>query len=146
MELGLPAAMRGELGRRAAPIACGGALVASAAFLATHDPAAAGSRYPTCVFHQMTGLWCPGCGLTRGTYQLLHGHVLTALSNNIFTPLVLVAIVAAWLAWLRVSWGAAPRPLPKRAVRWLAVILPTVVLAYGVLRNLPVAPLRSLAP
>ena len=93
MEIGLPASVHGDLGRRAAPIACGAALAASAAFLATHDPGAAGSRYPSCVFHQMTGLWCPGCGLTRGTYQLLHGHVGAALGYNVFTPLALVAIV-----------------------------------------------------
>jgi Protein of unknown function (DUF2752) len=146
MELGLPAALHHDLGRRAAPIACGAALAASAAFLVTHDPGAAGSRYPTCVFHQMTGLWCPGCGLTRGTYQLLHGHIGAALSYNIFTPLALLAIVAAWFAWLRVSWGAVPITVPKRAVRCLAVVLPVVVVAYAVLRNLPVAPLRALAP
>lgn len=146
MELGLPTALQGDLARRAAPIAGGAVLATSAAFLATHDPGAAGSRYPTCVFHQMTGLWCPGCGLTRGTYQLLHGHLWAAVSDNIFTPLAVAALVAAWFAWLRVSWGAAPIRLPKPAARWLAVILPAVVIAYGVLRNVPIAPLRSLAP
>ena len=116
-------------------------MAASAGFLATHNPGAAGSGYPACAFHQMTGLWCPGCGLTRGTYQLLHGHVGAALSYNVFTPLVLVALAAAWFAWLRVSWDATPIRVPKRAARSLGVILPVVVIGYGVLRNLPVAPL-----
>jgi hypothetical protein len=146
MELGLPVSAHTDLGRRAAPIACGGALAASAAFLATHDPGAAGSRYPTCVFHQMTGLWCPGCGLTRGAYQLLHGHVGAAMSYNIFTPLALVTIVAAWFLWVRAAWGAIPIRVSQRAARSLAVILSILVLGYGVLRNLPVDPLRALAP
>jgi len=146
VEIGLPASLHGDLGRRAAPIACGGPLAASAAFLTTHDPGAAGSRYPSCAFHQMTGLWCPGCGLTRGAYQLLHGHVGAALGYNVFTPLALVAIVAVWFAWLRVSWGATPIRVPKRAARSLAVILPVLVIGYGVLRNVPVSPLRALAP
>lgn len=94
----------------------------------------------------MTGLWCPGCGLTRGTYQLLHGHVGAALGYNIFAPVVLVAIVAVWFAWLRVSWGAMPIRVPRGAARSLPVILPVVLIGYGVLRNLPVGPLRSLAP
>ena len=94
----------------------------------------------------MTGLWCPGCGLTRGAYQLLHGHVGAALGYNVFTPLVLVAIVAIWFAWLRVSWGAIPIRVPIRAARSLAVILPVLVVGYGVLRNVPVSPLRALAP
>jgi len=146
MELGAPATLHADLRRRAAPIACGGALAASAAFLATHDPGAAGSRYPTCAFHQMTGLWCPGCGLTRGTYQLLHGHVGAALGYNIFTPVVLVAIVAVWCAWLRISWSAIPIRLPRGVARSLATTLPVLVIGYGVLRNIPIGPLRSLAP
>jgi Protein of unknown function (DUF2752) len=146
MELSVAAARRGGLTRRAAPICCGAALVAGAGFVATHDPGAAGARYPGCVFHQMTGLWCPGCGLTRGTYQLLHGHLGSALSVNVFTPLALVAIVVAWVVWLRTSWGGPPIRLPLGAIRALAVILPVVILAYGVLRNIPVTPLKALAP
>ena len=56
--------------------------------------------------------------------QLLHGNVGAALSYNIFTPLALVAIVVAWFAWLRVSWGAPAIRLPQSSLRWMAVILP----------------------
>lgn len=146
MEAGLSASLRSEFARRAGPVCCGGAALGAAAFIGTHDPGAAGSRYPTCVFHQMTGLWCPGCGLTRGTYQLLHGHLGAALSTNVFTPLALVALVVAWIAWLRVSWDAPAIRLPVGAVRLLTVLLPVTVFGYGVLRNLPIAPLRALAP
>ena len=146
MELGLSAQVHGGWIRRAAPICCGGGLVAAAAIIATHDPSAAGSRYPACVFHQMTGLWCPGCGVTRGTYQLLHGHLGAALGYNVFTPLALAAIVVAWFAWLRVSWGAAPIRIPHTAQRWATLALPVLLVAYGFLRNVPMAPLRALAP
>ncbi len=146
MELGLAASVRDGFARRAAPIVGGSALAASAAFVATHDPGAAGSRYPGCVFRQMTGLWCPGCGLTRGTYELLHGHVGSALGYNIFTPLAVVAIVVAWMAWLRVSWGRPALRMPPRAGRWLVIALPVLIIVYGVLRNVPLAPFRALAP
>jgi Protein of unknown function (DUF2752) len=119
-------------------------LAASAAFIATHNPGAAGSGFPVCMFHQTTGLWCPGCGLTRGTYQLLHGHVGAALSYNIFTPIALAAIVVAWWGWVRVSWGGAPIRLPRATGRWSAILLPTLLIAYGVLRNMP--GLQALAP
>ena len=115
-------------------------------FIATHNPASSSSPYPTCAFHQATGLWCPGCGLTRGTYQLLHGHIGAALSYNIFTPVALAAIVVVWLGWVRVSWGASPMRVPPHTARWLAIITPALLLLYGVLRNVPVAPLRALAP
>ena len=146
MELGLVASPHGGLVRRTVPIACGAALAGAAAFIGTHDPGAAGSRFPPCAFHQVTGLWCPGCGLTRGTYQLLHGHVGSALSYNVFTPVALAAIVVVWVGWLRVSWGGPALHMPQRLVRPLAVIAPVVVIVYGVLRNVPMAPLRALAP
>jgi Protein of unknown function (DUF2752) len=146
MELGVPLSVDRGVARRAAPICCGAALAGAAAFVATHNPGAAGAGYPGCVFHQMTGLWCPGCGLTRGTYQLLHGHLGAALGYNVFTPLALAAIVVAWVGWLRVSFGGPPIRIPQRAGRSLSVIAPVLVLAYGVLRNIPIAPLRSLAP
>jgi hypothetical protein len=146
MEVGLSASLRGEFARRAAPICCGGALAGAAAFVATHDPSAAGTRYPGCVFHQMTGLWCPGCGLTRGTYELLHGHLGAALGYNIFTPVALAAIVVAWLGWLTVSWGAPAIRVPPSIGRWTAVVAVLIGVVYTVLRNLPVDPLRTLAP
>ncbi len=146
MELGLSAIAHGDLARRATPIAVGGALAVSCAFVATHNPASPGARYPTCAFHQATGLWCPGCGLTRGVYQLLHGHIGAALGYNIFTPVAIAAIAITWFGWLRVSWGAPPLRVPPRAGRWFAIVMPVLLLIYGVLRNVPVAPLRALAP
>jgi hypothetical protein len=98
------------------------------------------------MFHQTTGLWCPACGLTRGTYQLLHGHLGAALSFNIFTPLAVVAIAVAWFAWLRSSWDVPPLRLPSYTAQFTAVILPAMLITYGVLRNLPFAGLKSLAP
>ncbi len=142
----MSAPAHGGFARRAAPICCGAALVAGAGFLATHDPGAAGARYPGCLFHQSTGLWCPGCGLTRGTYQLLHGHLGAALSYNIFTPLALLAIALAWLGWLRSSWDKPAIRLPRDTTQFVAVVLPALLIAYGVLRNIPTGPLQSLAP
>ena len=34
---------------------------------------------PHCFFHRITGYYCPGCGGTRATSALLHGHFLQSL-------------------------------------------------------------------
>ena len=46
-------------------------------------------------FRALTGVWCPGCGLTRGVHALLNGHPLQAMGYNVFTPIVVVLIVVA---------------------------------------------------
>lgn len=135
-----------EWRRRALPVLCGCALAGAAAVVALNDPSAPGSRFPPCIFHATTGLWCPGCGLTRGFHQLFNGNIGAALSYNLFVPLVLVAAVAAWWNWLRESWGHRTRTVRVPRNRWVTTALPVAIVAYGVLRNVPWAPLRTLAP
>lgn len=132
--------------RRAVPVACGCAMAGAALVVALNDPSADGTWYPPCAFHAATGLWCPGCGLTRGFHQLFNGNLGAALSYNVFVPLVLVAVAGSWWGWVRVSWGRAERVWPAWTRRWVSVVLPLTLLAYGVLRNIPAAPFDTLAP
>lgn len=141
-----PAVQPASWRRRAAPIACGCVLAGAAAVVALNDPSAPGSRFPACQFHSLTGLWCPGCGLTRGFHQLLNGHLGSAMSYNLFVPLVLVAIVGRWWSWTRTSWGYAPLRVPAVVTRHAGMTLAVAMVIYGVLRNIPAAPFSSLAP
>jgi hypothetical protein len=136
-----------------APLACGCALASAAVLVTVHDPSSSGSLFPACAFHRMTGLWCPGCGLTRATHHLLRGDLVGALGSNVFTPFALIAIVAAWWAWMRWSFGLPiGRPTSRflaalqRAPRWSAVALLVLVVGYGVVRNIPASPFDALAP
>ena len=48
-----------------------------------------GLPWPRCAFHEMTGLPCITCGMTRCGIQFFHGHFLAALKWN---PLVFMAL------------------------------------------------------
>lgn len=39
---------------------------------------------PKCAVHAITGLQCPGCGISRAIHALLHGHFYEALAYNWF--------------------------------------------------------------
>lgn len=51
-----------------------------------------------CMFHRLTGYYCPGCGGTRAVRALLAGHLLRSF---ICHPIVLLAGVSA--GWFMVS-------------------------------------------
>lgn len=47
-----------------------------------------------CPFRLLTGLPCPGCGLTRSFCAMAHGHLNQALGFHLFGPALFVAVVA----------------------------------------------------
>ena len=93
------------------------------------------SFYPVCQFHQLTGWNCPSCGVTRGLYALLHGHLVTATRDNalMVSALVLVPVRAIWW-WNRKQAGRVTGDFFP--VSWLWPLL-AVLLVFSVLRNLP---------
>jgi Protein of unknown function (DUF2752) len=132
-------------GRWIAPAASalgGAALVAFARFQQAHGR----TVFPPCPFHAATGLWCPGCGLTRGTLALLRGNVQQALGFNLLTPFVLFAIVYAWAQWAVPRVGGSAIPLMSRIPANVWKGIGAVVIVFSVARNLPIGPLAALAP
>jgi len=89
---------------------------------------------PKCMFHQMTGLYCPGCGATRALSAMLHGDVKASLHNNLLLFPLLGLIV-----FLIVR----PQTSLRRPV---AIAIVAVVLGFTILRNIPFAPFTCLAP
>jgi hypothetical protein len=89
---------------------------------------------PKCMFHQLTGLYCPGCGATRALSALLHGDIRSSLHNNLLLFPLLALIVV-----LIVKPGISLK-------RPVAIAIVAVVLLFTILRNIPVVPFTYLAP
>jgi hypothetical protein len=100
----------------------------------------------SCAFNQWTGLHCPGCGMTRGTYALFEGRLLDSFSQNplgmILLPLALIGCGLEAIGW--VYGKPAPWRIPLGAHG--AKIIALSVIAFMILRNLPWAPFLWLAP
>ena len=121
------------------PFWIGGAvLVAAALSLAGvvffFNPATYGF-YPVCQFHRLTGLNCPGCGMTRAVYALLHGQVLAAWRDNalLVSGMGLLMVRGGWMALKKLCGRPTGEFLPEKFF-WL---LMGVALIFTVLRNLP---------
>ena len=91
--------------------------------------------YPVCQFHKLTGLNCPGCGMTRALYALLHGNFLTALHDNVLfiVGIFFLAARGGWWLMARRRGRMNGEFFPLKFL-WPLLIL---ALAFTVLRNLP---------
>lgn len=123
----------------------GGVLLAATGttLLYLHDPNAADSPFAPCIFHALTGYWCPSCGITRMLHALVHGDILRALEMNPLALLLLPFGVLAW-AWAggwRPAWGAPIIRAMAKPLPWAALVF-----SYWIARNLPWPPFQWLAP
>ncbi len=98
--------------------------------------------YPVCVFHQLTGWFCPGCGSARALHALAHGHLAAALRFNPLTVLS-TPFVATALMRRAIDRRSTPHRRVHPAWMWALAIL---VLVFFVLRNIPFYPWTLLAP
>ncbi|MGO8764888.1 MAG: DUF2752 domain-containing protein [Limisphaerales bacterium] len=104
------------------------------AFVYSFNPSTHGF-YPTCLFHQLTGLNCPGCGATRSLYALLHGNLSIALRDNALFVLSLGAGGIFGARFLLEKWRnpRAQFHLPPKFI-WSYLV---VAVVFAVARNLP---------
>lgn len=56
-------------------------------------------NYTLCIFKNITGIPCPGCGMGRGTLSLLKGNIAEAFSYNIICIPFTICVFFATL-WL----------------------------------------------
>ena len=114
------------------------------AVLYTFDPRNPGT-YLICPFLGLTGYHCPGCGTLRALHQLLHGNIITALGYNPLTILSLPFIAYSFVdgAMKAFRLKGLPRVFIPHQYIWVLFI---GIVAFWVLRNVPVEPLTVLAP
>lgn len=96
-----------------------------------------------CPFHALTGLWCPGCGVSRMCLALLRGDMAAAWDHNPALMLLGPAL-ALLLGKMGAGYVRTGRTQPTRGERAAVWVLAALLLAFGVLRNLP--GFQALAP
>lgn len=92
------------------------------------DPSS--GMYPRCLFKQMTGLDCPGCGSQRAIRAMLHGDIRDALGYNAFLPVALLLIALLLVA------RRHPRLNNALNSRLSIIIMLIAIVGWTVIRNI----------
>ena len=90
-----------------------------------------------CVYYEMFGLYCPGCGMTRAAFSLLQLDFYQAFRYNAFAiiviPLIGLYIIGGIYAWFFNKTNFMYNKIP--GFIWISFIV--LLLLYGILRNIP---------
>lgn len=97
-----------------------------------------GLRLMACPVASVTGLDCPGCGLTSGTKELISGRWREALEHHLFTPVFALFWIAVGVGLLlpeptRSRYLQAARE-SERVTRWPLIFVGLIVI-YTLTRN-----------
>ena len=102
---------------------------------------------PPCIFYELTGLYCVGCGTGRAFLSMLHGNFYAAFRFQpllfVFLPLIIYYSAKKYIAFV---FGRDVLPFPKIQSRFFGIFILVVIIAYLILRNLPFFPFYLLAP
>ena len=102
--------------------------------------------YPKCIFYEITGLYCPGCGSQRAVSALLHGQFLLAMHDNILMICCIPLLV--YSAGIFV-WNACHSQKKRQRFFYSTLFVKSlliVVIVFAILRNIHAGPFNLLAP
>jgi hypothetical protein len=86
-----------------------------------------------CLFHSLTGLYCPGCGGTRAVRSLLRGDLRMSFQYH---PLVLYAVLVLFLEMILRAFKGRITPLGhKKRARILILAGAAIVAANWIFKN-----------
>ena len=92
--------------------------------------------YIPCLVHEITGLYCPGCGVTRMIINILNGNFYQAFRYN---PLLFISIPFFILYFLDliISKVKNKKMVTELFEPHIWYILIGIFIIYGILRNIP---------
>lgn len=87
-----------------------------------------------CLFYEITGYYCPGCGITRVLFSLLKLDFYQAFRYN---PLIFILIIITVIYWLVKFILKKFMNISIEIPNYVYYILLVIVIIFGILRNIP---------
>lgn len=87
-----------------------------------------------CLFYEITGYYCPGCGITRLLFSFLKLDFYQAFRYN---PLIFILIIITGIYWLVKFILKKFMNISIEIPNYVYYILLIIVIIFGILRNIP---------
>ena len=89
-----------------------------------------------CIFHEITNLYCPGCGITRAIFSLIELDLIRAIKYNILIvtviPLIIVNYLVKIINWINLK---EQKEIYHKTI-WNLILI--FVILFGILRNIEI--------
>ena len=101
--------------------------------------------FPKCPFHEVTGIYCPGCGSQRAIHDIINGNLLDGFRHNYLILMVIfVVLYEGYIIFRRLVFKQAGKNLLHNPKVTNTILL--LVLLFWVFRNIDFFPFSELAP
>lgn len=87
-----------------------------------------------CVFYEITGLYCPGCGITRLCLSLFEGDIYQAFRYN---PIIFIDLPILFILFVLNIFFKNNKNI-KKITDVIIIFLATITIIFGVIRNIPI--------
>ncbi|MBE6147057.1 MAG: DUF2752 domain-containing protein [Firmicutes bacterium] len=88
-----------------------------------------------CIFYEITGFYCPGCGITRAIFSLMEFDLKASLHNHFLFVVSLPFVV--YYTFIRIKdWINFKENYRKEIPSCYLYLILSIVILFGILRNI----------
>ena len=92
--------------------------------------------YIPCIFHEITGLDCPGCGITRCLFYLINLNIIDAFKVNPLVFILLPFIIAYFIYQSYLYVYNKKDQILVKIPNYIMYTLLFITIVYGIIRNI----------
>ncbi|MDO4394553.1 MAG: DUF2752 domain-containing protein [Mycoplasmatota bacterium] len=89
-----------------------------------------------CPFYTITGLLCPGCGITRCLFAIINGNLKQAIHYNLLVSILLPPFIIYYIYQEYIYLFNKQNKIKEKIPRYTTTIILIITILFGIIRNI----------